>query len=274
MTGPGERVLAAFGLTGRPVPLPGGQGRTWAVADAVLQPSRGAVADRWTAETTAGLVEDGFRVARPLRPGDGWTVDGWTAWTRVAGEHRTWDADWPVALEVAVRLHRALRGAARPPHLDDRTDVFARADRCAWGEAEIDAGGAVGAGLTHLRRWRTPLDLPAQVVHGDVAGNLLWADEAPPAVIDLSPSWRPGGLGAAQVVVDAVLWYGADVSLAELFLEHEPAAGRQLVLRALMFRLAIDALLADGADGDVRWSPDQVLWDLERADPLVRWLGR
>lgn len=35
---PGAAVLAAFGLEGRPVPLTGGQGRSWRVGPAVLKP--------------------------------------------------------------------------------------------------------------------------------------------------------------------------------------------------------------------------------------------
>jgi uncharacterized protein (TIGR02569 family) len=268
-TPPPDAVLLAFGLGGRPELLPGGQGQTFAVGDAVLKPAGGDAA--WAAGLVVALPEDGFRLPRP-RPridGTGWVVDGWVAWERVAGEHRTWGADWPAAVDVAHRLHLALRSAPPPPDRRARRDVFAVADRMAWGEQPLPDTGPLAAVLARLGAARAPVDQREQVVHGDVAGNLLWLDDAPPAVIDLSPYWRPGGLGAALVVVDATLWYGADGSLLDHLLGHEPEHGRQLVLRGLLFRLAVDALLESSHSDDVRWDRAQVAWDLEHAAPLL-----
>ena len=90
----------------------------------------------------ADVVEDGFRVPRPLpardwRCDDGWTVDGWAAWTLVPGEHRETGADWPLGVEVARRFTTALAKVPRPPFTDTRTDLFADADRIAWGELVV-----------------------------------------------------------------------------------------------------------------------------------------
>jgi uncharacterized protein (TIGR02569 family) len=221
----------------------------------------------------SSLHEDGFRVPRPRRrpDGKGWVAEGWTAWERVAGEHRTWDADWSSALGVAVRLHSALRTAARPAHQDRRRDVFAVADRMAWDEAPLPTRGPLAEALRQLARHRVDLPGAAQVVHGDLAGNLLWHEHLPPAVIDLSPFWRPQGLGAAQLVTDATLWYGADRSLADALLEHEPTSGRQLVVHALIFRLAVDAQLEADGPREVRWDRSHVEWDLQHAKPLATW---
>lgn len=80
------------------------------------------------------------------------------------------------------------------------------------------------------------LDLPSQVVHGDLSGNVLFADGAPPAVIDLTPYWRPAAFAAAVVVVDALVWGGGDPSLLRR-VDH------QLLLRAELRRLLeLDAL--------------------------------
>jgi prepilin-type processing-associated H-X9-DG protein len=38
-----------------------------------------------------------------------------------------------------------------------------------------------------------PVDLPDQFIHADLAGNVLFADGVPPAVIDFSPLERPAG---------------------------------------------------------------------------------
>lgn len=269
----GRPTLTAFGLSGDVTALSGGQGRAYAVSDAVLVPADDPGLASWTAEVLASLPEDGFRVPRPRRrvDGRGWVADGWAAWDRAVGVHRTWDADWPAALHVAVRLHRALRAVPRPQVLDHRRDVFATADRMAWGELPLPTAGPLAGVLDALSQHRAPVDLPPQLVHGDVAGNLLWHDELPPAVIDLAPYWRPAALGLAQLVVDATLWYGADRSLAEQLLDLEPVHGQQLVLRALLFRLAIDALLQGGQERAVRWEAAQLSWDLDHGRSLAAW---
>ncbi len=54
-----------------------------------------------------------------------------------------------------------------------------------------------------------PVRLQAQLVHGDLGGNVLFAAGEPPAVIDFSPYWRPPGLALAVAAVDALMWSGA-----------------------------------------------------------------
>ena len=132
---------------------------------------------------------------------------------------------------MGERLHRALAGVERPSAvLDARTAGWARADRIAWGEASA----ADFAGLpevSHLLAARTAVSASNQLIHGDLSGNVLFADGLPPAVIDLSPYWRPAAYASAIVAVDAVLWYEADVELLST------VADAQLLVRALLFRL-------------------------------------
>ncbi len=268
---PPLHVLRAYGLSDEPVPLPGGQGRTFRVGDAVVRLGDGAALDAWLADVLASVVEDGFRVPRPLaardwRCDDGWTVDGWAAWTLVAGEQRAVGADWALGVEVARRFTTALAKVPRPAFLDQRTDVFAAADRIAWGELVVPGHDDAAELVAELVAQARPDHTPPQVVHSDIAGNLLWADGRAPAVIDLSPSWRPAGLAPAQVVVDAVLWYGADACLADELDGPDPTS---LVARALAFRLAVHTLMAAGHHDTLVWDPAQVQRDLARARPLV-----
>jgi hypothetical protein len=50
---------------------------------------------------------------------------------------------------------------------------------------------------------------PAQLVHADLGGNVLFAPGLAPAIIDFSPYWRPPGYAEAVAAVDAFLWFGA-----------------------------------------------------------------
>ena len=71
---PGPEVLAGFGASAAPVPLPGGEGTTWRAGDIVLKPAGAPRAARWTADlydSLAGRPEPGFRVPRPVRAASG-----------------------------------------------------------------------------------------------------------------------------------------------------------------------------------------------------------
>ena len=91
---------------------------------------------------------------------------------------------------------------------------------------------------------RRPIDLPSQLVHGDLGGgNVLFQDHLPPAIIDISPYWRPRRYAEAILVCDAIAWAGADLAALET-LADEP--GHQLALRAVLFRLASCAIVFSG----------------------------
>jgi uncharacterized protein (TIGR02569 family) len=216
-------VLRAFGLAIdiplRPV------GRVFVAGDLVLKPVDDEAEATWVAETLGGLAPDGVRLASPVHAGDGrWVLDGWSATRRIRGAITR---DWDEILAAGAAFHRATAHLERPAVLDGRTHRWAVADRAAWGEQVPPLRHPLVDAITERLR---PLDLPSQVVHGDLTGNVLTADGLPPAVIDFSPYWRPPAWAAAVVVVDAVVWWRAGFELA---VDHAP----QLLARATLYRL-------------------------------------
>lgn len=92
-------VLEAFGATGQPLPLAGGQQTVWRVGDAVLKRTDSNLAAlEWRASVLERLDgQPAFRVAPPFRTGDGrLTTAGWTAWRYEPGEHLP--RPWPTSL--------------------------------------------------------------------------------------------------------------------------------------------------------------------------------
>jgi uncharacterized protein (TIGR02569 family) len=191
---PSAAVLAAFGLQGGLAPLSGGQGRSWLVGLTVLKPlSMPLSALRWQAELLTKLDgRDDLRVSLPLRTTDGdWTSHGWTAWRYQPGVHQR--GRWHEIVAVGERLHAALRDEPEPAFLADRTDPWAIADQVAW--AELPAEDYIQTKhLNRLIQSLRPAHVPAQLVHGDLTGNVLFHSQLPPLVIDLSPYWRPPGI--------------------------------------------------------------------------------
>jgi uncharacterized protein (TIGR02569 family) len=102
--------------------------------------------------------------------------------------------------------------------------------------------------LEPLIQIRRPVDLAPQVVHGDLPGNVLFADGQPPAIIDWPAYWRPTSWASA--VADALCWYEASPDLPARW-SHLPEWGQMLV-RALIYRIATH----EAAFGPAGWTPD------------------
>jgi uncharacterized protein (TIGR02569 family) len=242
---PPAHVLAAFGATDDPEPLGGGQGAAWRSGDLVLKPLDQAMSPEeleWQGALLDGVHEDGFRVTRLQRARDGSAlVDGWCAWGHVEGSHE--ERRWAEVISVGERFHAALEGVPRPTLIDARTDHWAIGDRVAWGELPA----ARFAHVKHVPRLveaLRPIEAPSQLVHGDLTGNVLFAPGLPPAVIDFSPYWRPTAFASAVVVADALAWEGADERLLEAVAHTDDFP--QYLLRALIYRIVVDALFRAG----------------------------
>jgi len=234
VSGPPPEVLAEFGAAGELEPVSDGRATAWRAGRVVLKPlDMSPAALAWQAEVLGSLKPDAVRIAPPIRSRNGTlVVDGWTAWPLMAGRHAR---RWPEIIAAGERFHAALAGVKRPASvLDARTDPWARADRIAWGESPAGDLAAVPA-VARLLAARRPVGAPSQLVHGDLTGNVLFADGLPPAVIDFSPYWRPTAFASAIVAVDAVVWFDADPGLLQTVAELPD--GAQLLVRALLFRL-------------------------------------
>jgi uncharacterized protein (TIGR02569 family) len=250
-------VLAAFGVAGVvPVRLPGGQGTTWRAGQVVLKPADSVRAGRWFAEVYAGLRGPGFRVPRPVRAVSGdWVAQGWTCWQWVPGTAADWSGvspRWPELITVSRALHAALADVPVPPWRGTEENPWVIGDQVAWGERDPDAllgpaAGPLAGQVRLLLAALRPVHLPHQLIHADLAGNALFADGMPPAVIDFSPLERPAGLPLAVVAVDALQWGQARREVLGQ-LADEPELD-QLLARALIYRHITEIVRRAGTPG-------------------------
>lgn len=192
------------------------------------------------------LRRSDFRAPTPVPAMDGsWIVDGWQAWGVVEGEHRR-DC-WPAVISACRAFHRALETSPRPAFLDRRDSPFARADRIAWEEEPADCHPRLMPAIDRLLALLRSINLPSQLIHGDLTENVLFVPGLPPAIIDLSPYWRPAAYAQAIVVADALDWCGADESILD-YVRDVPEIW-QLMVRAELFRIAIcDGIHRQGGD--------------------------
>ncbi|HEY7013926.1 MAG TPA: phosphotransferase [Streptosporangiaceae bacterium] len=201
--------------------------------------------------------DPGFRVPQPLGTvaGDGaagdWVAQDplggdWVAWQWLPGEPASWSGVspfWPSLIAASRAFHAALAGRPAPPWLGRDGSQWTIGDQVAWGERDPGsvlavAPGPLAAQLRSLLAALRPVRLPAQLIHGDLGGNVLFAAGEPPAVIDFSPYWRPAGLALAVAAVDALTWSGADPAILGA-LAGEPELD-QLLARAHVGRLVTE----------------------------------
>ncbi|WP_338748291.1 aminoglycoside phosphotransferase [Janibacter alittae] len=247
---PTEHVLDMFAVPGDTEPVPGGQGRSVRAGDLVLSPDRDAATAEAIAPVLARLAADldtragrdhrDLRIAMPVPARDGcWVIDGWAATRYEPGAVPLTDLAATRAVGAVLHAELAVRvPAVRLPH---RRDRWARAERVAFGEAPVTTG-TLGSDCGALVRTLiehgddTPLG-PDQLVHGDLAGNVLLDPRGAPIVIDVSAYRRPVLWAEALLVLDSVLWHGADPAVMQ---EWATGAAGGAMARAAAFRLLSD----------------------------------
>jgi hypothetical protein len=138
---------------------------------------------------------------------------------------------WLEIIRAGRAFHRAVAPRSRPRCLDERSDPWAAADRAAWDEQPLHPHTAFADVARRLRQALQPLG-DSQLVHGDLTRNVLFARTLPPAVIDLSPYWRPPAYAEGVVLADALCWHDASPSVLA-----DAGVAVAAVARGLLFRM-------------------------------------
>lgn len=215
----------------------------------VLRPVSDKSEFGWLTRQLGTISLPDLRIAPPARATDGrQIVGGWMAY-RVTDAVS--DGELPRFDDIvltSVKLHQALAELPRPDFIGKRDDLLATADRLAWGEAEADLDETRGGRWFEILAGSArPVALADQVVHGDLYASVRFAGDAPPAVFDFRPFYRPAEWATALVVVDAIARGGATADLIQRW-SHLPQWS-QMLLRATLFRLAAHALEPDAGEG-------------------------
>jgi uncharacterized protein (TIGR02569 family) len=221
------------------IPIDGGQGTAFRAGALVLKPVD--VDNIWLLDFLAELrPPDDLRVVRPVQtPGGRLVVDGWSAWAWLEGQPD--GSRWRDALDVSTSLHALLVDVPDPRMR--RSDPWAIADRWVWGDASMTVPDVARSLVNRIRDAQVEVTEPSQLIHADLCGNVLYHPDRPPAVIDVSPLWRPKRYADAIIVLDAVSWWSAEGSAVAALGDD---VGVQMLLRAALFRIGAAALIFDG----------------------------
>ncbi|MEO7267925.1 MAG: aminoglycoside phosphotransferase [Knoellia sp.] len=240
-------VFDLFAVPDDAVALAGGQGHSVLAGDLVLSPGRSQHTANWLNPIIAPLSAEldherprSIRLAMPIPTRDlKWVAKGWGATRFEADTRPCTDLDVLLATGRLLHARLAAKVATAPLGITRRNDRWATAERFAFGESQPSGiPTALGAFVSRLMAELNMTSLgPDQLVHGDLAGNVLLDATGIPFVIDVSPYWRPALWAEAVCVLDAVMWMGADAAVMG---EWSGGARRQAMLRGTLFRLLSD----------------------------------
>ncbi|MDO9458378.1 MAG: hypothetical protein Q7T52_19965, partial [Nocardioides sp.] len=132
-------------------------------------------------------------------------------------------------------------------------DRWARAERVVFGPVSELLAAADGTPAAEVVRGVARLlddgatgDLgPDQLVHADLAGNVLIDGSGAPLVIDVAPCWRPVRWAEAVCVLDSVRSLGTPPDVLGAWTSGVP---QQAMLRAIAFRALSDPAGSPGYD--------------------------
>lgn len=200
----------AFNSSEKPILLDGGQKTVYRSGNIVLKPSEGDEFSNWMADIFNNLSESSeVRYPKPIKSThDEWVHDGYVAWSFLEGEHIK--NHYKERLSASVAYHKLLQGITKPNFLNTPNSSWAKADLVAWQEIEFKYDPEFMDLYHQIKPYLKPLDLPYQLVHGDISGNFLVKQGFIPAVIDFSPVWAPNGFAEGVMFVDAITWEHAN----------------------------------------------------------------
>lgn len=259
-----EEILNSFHLSGDIVPLRGGQHTSVRVNNAVLKPVDDIQHCEWLLSIINNLNPHGYRVSKPIRSRYGtFVAKGWACTHYERG--RDIKGQIKEKLQVSRLFHHDLSSIpfGDIPHIDN---PWSKGHRIAWQIDEIpgELPEEIYERLDHLLKMvRLQEQYKVQIVHSDLSGNILFDQVLNPLVIDFSPTVAPVEYAEAILVCDCIAWQGSEVS--EIGLLPNNDLYKEMMVRAIIFRLAVSAIFSDG-DNHKFWD------DYQAFEPIIAYI--
>jgi len=236
-----KEVLKAFDCAGAPEKLPGGEGNSFIVENIVFKPIQNIELYEWASDILLRIPQSGFRISTPRKSfQERFTYDEWGASIYEPGEHIL-NGRWQEKLHVCQAFHTAIQGLSILP-MPHSSDHWTQAHEIAWEESSLPQ-----TIRPEIRQLINPIfykyqtvEQSRQIIHSDMCGNILFAADLAPLVIDFSPAYRPKEYAEAILVADAIAWENAPAELVREL--PETFHYNQMLIRAVNFRVIVAAL--------------------------------
>lgn len=227
--------------------LPGGQNESIRAGHLVIKPVHEERKYLWLAECLNQIDFGDLRVAIPVKSKQGNFVEDSVGATKYYQAEFLTDRI-EAKLDICRRLNIKISTIKKPPDFDSWESPWTKAQNIAWLNVK-NHDINIPREIKELIALRTEITLPYQMVHVDLAGNILFDAEGNPVVIDFTPGFYPREYAEALLLADSIAWYGASMGNLNLINLRDDWK-RQLVLRAIIFRLSVPLYLDTNNHGE------------------------
>lgn len=228
-------TLLKFPSKGNIQELTGGQGQSILFGDLVIKPVHDAQEYLWLATIFETLNLTGINLATPVRSLNGnYLEDNCGATSYFDNNGHSYDVYSNI--QLCRKLNFALKPILKPVSIfEDLNNPWKKALHIAWND---EPRNGLPKELEYLLALRKPVNLPAQLIHMDFAGNVLINKYNETCIIDFTPGFYPMEFAEAIILVDSIAWYHAPLSALKQ-LEIADDLVDQLLLLALIFRMSV-----------------------------------
>jgi len=220
--------------------LKGGQNESIKVGDLVIKPVHEKEKYLWLSAVLEEINFENLQVATPLKSLEGNFIEDSFGATRYF-DAQFYNNKLKEKLDACRELNSKLAGIRKPKEYDKWESPWTKAQGLAWSDHKISSA-LLPKEIEELIRLRKTLNLPDQLVHVDLAGNILFDEKGGPIIIDFTPGFYPKEYSEVLLMIDSIAWYQASIEALQL-LSAEKEIQDQLILRALIFRLSVPFFL-------------------------------
>ncbi|MBA4853331.1 hypothetical protein [Emticicia sp. BO119] len=256
-----KEILEVFGIYGKIVRLNGGQGRSVRVGDFVIKPIDEVNKYNWIGSVLAPISTSGLSIAKPLKSKNGNFVEnGYGVTKYIEGEFS--QGNIKEKIKACQALSHLLQSIKQPEQWTHWHSPWQRANQVAWEEADLPDNTNLHSVklIKSIKTGYQPIHLPKQLVHSDLAGNILF-NGSTPVIIDFSPEFRPKAYAEILLITDSIAWHQEE--LKSLWItQYSKFLLTQLALRAIIFRLTVTVIFNPD-------NHDSVLKELKNFEPIL-----
>jgi uncharacterized protein (TIGR02569 family) len=256
-----REILADFGIAGPFEKLTGGQGNSVRVGNFVLKPIEEPDKYSWTGAVLELISSHDLEISKPIRSLSGnFVQNGYGVTQFIEGEF--YPGEIGMKIKACRLLHKLVESIKQPPQWSTWTSPWQWANQVASDEIEPPGDSDIRSIslIKKIKLHYKPVNLPVQLIHSDLAGNILF-NKFNPVVIDFSPDFRPAAYAEILLITDSIAWY--EQPLESLFItDYSEEMLIQLALRAVVFRLAVIIILHPG-------NHDALLGELKNFQPIL-----
>ena len=216
------------------VKLMGGQNESFLVGSVVLKKVHNPEEYLWIVEVLKDINFYDALLVKPVMAKNGkFIIENFGA-TNYFPKSKN---DFNVAntLQLCRSLNEKIKHISKPEWMDKPNNPWKKAQKIAW---ETESNYSYPDEIQELLNLRKPLSLPVQLVHIDLAQNILKNLLNQYAIIDFTPAFFPKEYAEAVIIIDSIAWHQAPLSTID-YIEINPELSYQLFLRALIFRLVV-----------------------------------